>query len=140
MTLNAPKELHTLNDAILARRDCDDQVRSLRRGLSVAASSTCSATAKEYGSQAKEKDVIKYLQTHQIAVYATLVGDSSMPGLGFMDRFHLPFQMRDDVLPRYAAATGGQVDPEFRTKGIETSFSKITGRGSHPVHGWLLHA
>jgi VWFA-related protein len=34
--------------------------------------------------------------------------------------------MRDDVLPRYAGATGGQVDPEFRPKGIEASFAKIT--------------
>jgi len=34
--------------------------------------------------------------------------------------------MRDDVLPRYAAATGGQTDPEFSIKGIESSFAKIT--------------
>jgi VWFA-related protein len=125
MTLNAPKELHTLNDAILAAA-----IATTKSGRSGGVERRrvvyVLSDGKEYGSQAKEKDVIKYLQTHQIAVYATLVGDSSMPGLGFMDRFHLPFQMRDDVLPRYAAATGGQVDPEFRTKGIETSFSKIT--------------
>jgi len=125
MTFNAPKELHTLNDAILAAA-----VATTKSGRSGNVDRRrvvyVISDGKEYGSQAKEKDVIKYLQAHQIAVYSTLVGDSSMPGLGFMDRFHLPFQMRDDVLPRYAAATGGQVDPEFRTKGIETSFSKIT--------------
>ena len=125
MTFNAPKELHTLNDAILAAA-----VATTKSGRSGGVDRRrvvyVLSDGKEYGSQAKEKDVIKFLQTHQIAVYATLVGDSSMPGLGFMDRFHLPFQMRDDVLPRYAAATGGQVDPEFRTKGIEASFQKIT--------------
>ena len=34
--------------------------------------------------------------------------------------------MRDNLLSQYAAQTGGQVDPELRTKGIEESFSRIT--------------
>ena len=46
--------------------------------------------------------------------------------MGFLDRIHLPLTMRDDVLPRYAAATGGQCDPEFRPRGIENSFADIT--------------
>ena len=33
--------------------------------------------------------------------------------------------MRDNLLPVYTAATGGQTDPEFRQKGIEASFAKI---------------
>jgi VWFA-related protein len=81
---------------------------------------------KEYGSKASEKEVIQYLQRNEIAVYATLVGDSSIPGMGFLDRIHLPLTMRDDVLPRYAGATGGQCDPEFRPRGIENSFAAIT--------------
>ena len=74
---------------------------------------------KEYGSVAKQKDVIRYLQKNNVVVYATLVGDSAIPGFGFLDRIHLPLTMREDVLPKYAGATGGQVDPEFRPKGIE---------------------
>ena len=34
--------------------------------------------------------------------------------------------MRDNILPVYTDATGGQVDPEFRQKGIEQSFARLT--------------
>ena len=33
--------------------------------------------------------------------------------------------MRDNILPVYTAATGGEAYAEFRTKGIETSFQRI---------------
>ena len=121
MTFNAPREVHTLNDAILAAAVATTKTGSDRRRVVYVISD-----GKEYGSEAKQKDVIKYLQTHQIAVYATVVGDTALPGMGWMDKFHLPLQMRDDVLPQYVAATGGQIDPEFRTGGIERSFAKIT--------------
>ena len=121
MQLNAPKEFHTLNDAILeAAVDLSKTGRGRRRVIYVI------SDGKEYGSKAKFGEVVRYLQTNQIQVFATIVGDSAIPGEGFMDRFHLPFQMRDDILPRYAAATGGQTDSEFRTRGIETSFQRIT--------------
>lgn len=120
-TLNVPKELHTLNDAILEAAKATAKAGKGRRKIVYVISD-----GKEYGSTAKYKDVVKYLQANNIAVYATLVGDSSVPGLGFLDRIHLPLTMRDDILPMYTNATGGQVDPEFRTKGIENSFSKIT--------------
>jgi VWFA-related protein len=121
MTFNAPKELHTLNDAILAAAVATTKTGHDRRRVVYVISD-----GKEYGSQAKQKQVIQYLQTHQIAVYATVVGETALPGLGWVDKFHLPLQMRDDVLPQYVAATGGQIDPEFRTGGIERSFAKIT--------------
>jgi VWFA-related protein len=121
MTFNAPKEVHTLNDAILAAAVATTKAGRGRRRIVYVISD-----GKEYGSQAKEKDVIKYLQTHEISVYATVVGDTALPGMGFLDKYHLPWQMKDDVLPRYTAATGGQIDPEFRTRGIETSFARIT--------------
>jgi len=38
---------------------------------------------------------------------------------------HLPLTMRDNILPAYANATGGNFDGEFRQRGIETSFAKI---------------
>jgi VWFA-related protein len=121
MTFNAPREVHTLNDAILAAAVATTKTGQDRRRVVYVISD-----GKEYGSEAKQKDVIKYLQTHQISVYATVVGDTALPGMGWMDKFHLPLQMRDDVLPQYVAATGGQIDPEFRTGGIERSFAKIT--------------
>jgi VWFA-related protein len=121
MQLNPPKEYHALNDAILAAaRETATAAKGRRRIVYVI------SDGKEYGSKAKEKDVIKFLQTNKIELYATLVGDSAVPGLGFLDRIHLPTTMRDDELPRIAQASGGQCDPEFRLKGIEQSFAKIT--------------
>ena len=121
MTLTAPREVHTLNDAILAAGASLAKAKRGRRRIIYVISD-----GKEYGSTAKYKDVVKYLQANKIAVYATLVGDPTIPGLGFLDRIHLPFQMRDNILPLYTAATGGQTDPEFRVNGIETSFAKIS--------------
>ncbi len=114
------REYHTLNDAILtAATTVAKAGRGRRRVIYVI------SDGKEYGSTAKAKEVVRFLQTNQIAVYGTLVGDSALPGLGFLDRLHLPLQMRDDVLPYYADATGGQCDPEFRPRGIENSFAQL---------------
>jgi hypothetical protein len=68
---------------------------------------------------------MRYLQTNKIAVYGTLVGDSSLPVVGFLDRVHVPLTMRDNLLHSYVVATGGDYDAEFRQRGIETSFAKI---------------
>jgi VWFA-related protein len=117
----APREYHTLFDAVLAAAQMASTAAKGRRRIVYVISD-----GKEYGSKVKEKELIKYLQTNHVSVYGTLVGDSSIPGLGFLDRVHLPLTMRDDALPKLAAATGGQCDPEFRPKGIEASFARIT--------------
>ncbi|HLI76889.1 MAG TPA: VWA domain-containing protein [Acidobacteriaceae bacterium] len=114
------REYHTLNDAILTAAETVAKAGKGRRRVIYVISD-----GKEYGSTAKTKEVVRFLQTNQIAVYGTLVGDSAIPGLGFLDRIHLPLQMRDDVLPHYADATGGQCDPEFRPRGIQDSFAKL---------------
>jgi VWFA-related protein len=116
-----PKEFHPLFDAIFTAAQSLATVDLKRRRVLYIVSD-----GKEYGSKVKEKELIRYLQTNRISVYATLVGDSSMPGMGFLDRIHLPLTMRDDALPRITAATGGQCDPEFRPRGIENSFADIT--------------
>jgi len=117
---NVPKEVHTLNDAILAAATSLSKARKGRRRIVYVISD-----GREYGSTAKYKGVVKFLQTNKIAVYGTLVGDSALPVVGFLDRIHLPLTMRDNILPAYAAETGGNFDGEFRQKGIETSFAKI---------------
>jgi VWFA-related protein len=116
-----PKEVHTLNDAILMAAKSTTKAAKGRRRLVYVISD-----GKEYGSKAKTKDVIKYLQTNKIEVVATLVGDSSVAGMGFIDTIHLPLMMRDNILPVYTKATGGEFYADYRTKGIETSFAKIT--------------
>jgi VWFA-related protein len=120
-TLNVPKEVHTLNDAILAAATHLAKTRPGRRRIVYVISD-----GREYGSTASFKEVVKYLQQNKIAVYGTLVGDSSLPVVGFLDRIHLPLMMRDNILQAYAKETGGNFDGEFRQKGIEDSFAKIT--------------
>ena len=122
MNPQIPKEYHLLYDAMFtaAQALTRTDTKSFRRVLYVI------SDGKEYGSKVKEKELIRYLQTNKISVYATLVGNSAVPGMGFLDRIHLPLTMRDDALPRLAAATGGQCAPEWRPQGIENSFADIT--------------
>jgi len=117
---NPPKEIHTLNDAILDAAQALTKTASGRRRIIYVISD-----GKEYGSKAKFAQVVKYLNQNKIAVFGTLVGDSSLPVVGFLNRIHVPLQMRDNVLYAYTSATGGNLDPEFLRKGIETSFAKI---------------
>lgn len=118
--LNAPKETHALNDAILeAATSLSRKPIERRRVIYVI------SDGKEYGSTARTKDVVRYLNANRIEVDGTLVGDSSLPIVGFLDRIHLPLMMRDNILPVYANATGGVFDAEFRTGQIEKSFSRI---------------
>lgn len=118
--LTIPREPHTLNDAILAAATALAKTRPGRRRIIYVISN-----GNEYGSTAKYKQVLQYLQHNQIAVYGTLVGDSSLPVIGFMDKAHIPLTMRENILHTYVVDTGGDYDAEFRQKGIESSFAKI---------------
>jgi VWFA-related protein len=117
---NVPKEVHTLNDAILQAGTALARTAPGRRRIVYVISD-----GKEYGSAAKFSEVVKYLNAHKIAVFGTLVGDSALPVVGFLDRIHLPLTMRDNYLYAYAKQTGGNFDGEFRQKGIENSFANI---------------
>ncbi len=118
--ITIPKEIHTLNDAILAAaRQLSVLPKDRRRIIYVI------SDGKEYGSKATTREVIRYLQTNNIAVYATLVGESAEWGVGFIDRLHLPFTMYDNVLYKYTAATGGDLDAQTGVNGIENSYAKI---------------
>jgi VWFA-related protein len=120
MQLSAPREVHALNDAILAAATALSNRPVERRRVIYVISD-----GREYGSKAKTAQVIKYLLTNNIEVDGTLVGDSALWGLGVLDRVHLPLMMRDNNLPPFAKATGGNIDAEFRTGSIEKSFGKI---------------
>ncbi|MGA3264870.1 MAG: VWA domain-containing protein [Terracidiphilus sp.] len=118
--MTIPKEVHTLNDAILAAaKELSSRPRGRRRIIYVV------SDGKEYGSKATYKEVLRYLQTNNIAVYGTLVGDSARWGEGYVSRVHLPFTMYDNILYKYIAATGGAPDSERGTNGIEKSYAKI---------------
>jgi len=101
--ITIPKEIHTLNDAILAAaKEMASRPKDRRRIIYVV------SDGKENGSKATIKEVIHYLQTNEITVYATLVGTSAGWGEGFISRIHLPFTMYDNVLYKYIAATAGR--------------------------------
>jgi len=59
------KEIHTLNDAILAAaKELSTRPKGRRRIIYVI------SDGKEYGSKATYKEVLRYLETNKIAVYA----------------------------------------------------------------------
>ena len=118
--MSIPKEIHTLNDAILAAaKELSTRPKGRRRIIYVI------SDGKESGSKAKYSEVLKYLETNKTAVYGTLVGDSARWGEGYMSRFHVPGMMTDNILIKYAHATGGVLDSERGVDGIEKSYAKI---------------
>jgi len=133
--ITIPKEIHTLNDAILAAaQQLSTQPKQFRRLIYVI------SDGKEYGSKASWKEVVRYLETNKITVYATLVGDSARWGEGWIDRFHLPFQMYDNILYKYTLATGGDTDAEGGVNGIEKSYQKIAGEARNQYTlGYFTH-
>ena len=133
-----PKEYHPLNDAILAAAiELAKQPRGRRRILYII------SDGKEQGSKASYKQVVRFLLSNNISVYGTLVGDSAIWGLGYLDKFHLPLlpTMRDNLLPKYALATGGTLDSEVAENGMQMSFARITNsvRDQYTL-GYVSHA
>jgi VWFA-related protein len=119
--VNLPKEIHPLNDAILyAAEQLASQPRGRRRIIYVV------SDGKNVRSKASQKEVLEYLLTNNIAVYGTEVGDASLWGIGYLDRAKLPFLKPDNVLPRYALLTGGDLQAEMSENGIQTAFVQIT--------------
>jgi VWFA-related protein len=133
--ITIPKEIHTLNDGILAAaKELSSRPKGRRRIIYVV------SDGKENGSKANYRDVLHYLQTNQIAVYGTLVGDSARWGEGYVSRIHLPFTMYDNLLAKYTLATGGSLDSERGLNGIERSYGKIAeeARNQYTL-GYLSH-
>jgi VWFA-related protein len=134
-----PKDYHPLNDAILAAAtELAKQPRTNHRRIIYIISD-----GKEQGSKASYKEVVRYLLTNDISLYGTLVGDSAIWGLGYLDKKHIPLlpTMRDNLLPKYSIATGGMLDSELSENGIQRSFAKITDSvRSQYTLGYLSHA
>jgi VWFA-related protein len=118
--MTIPKEIHTLNDAILAAaKELSTRPKGRRRIIFVV------SDGAEYGSKAKYSEVLHYLQTNNIAVYGTLVGDAARWGEGRLSRIHLPFTMYDNLLVKYTIATGGTLDSEHGINNIEKSYQSL---------------
>ena len=133
--MTIPKEIHKLNDAILAAaKELSTRPKGRRRIIYVI------SDGKENGSKATFKEVLRYLQTNKIAVYGTAVGDSARWGEGYISHLHLPFTMHDNILYLYTAATGGTLDSENGLNGIEKSYAKIAEEArTQYTLGYLSH-
>lgn len=117
-----PKESHVLNDAILrAALDLAKQDRTRRKIIFVI------SDGRELGSTASYADTLKILLTNQISVYGVATDSSSLPAYKQLSKLHLPRQGYDNLLPRYASATGGEVFSEFSRPAIETAYTKTMG-------------
>ncbi|MBT9333305.1 VWA domain-containing protein [Paracidobacterium acidisoli] len=118
--LFVPREVHPLNDAILyAAEQLAAQPKGRRRVIYVI------SDGKNVRSKASYKEVVQYLLTNNISVFGTMVGDSSVWGIGYLDKMKLPLLQPENLLPRYAMATGGSVDSEFSENGIQASFARL---------------
>jgi VWFA-related protein len=115
-----PKEIHTLNDAILAAGQALERAPKGRRRVIY-----CITDGKESRSKARLPEVVHFLQTNQETVYATLVGESAVPIEGYIDKFHLPLLPYDNIIPRYTGATGGFIEKDLTTAGMQRSMARI---------------
>jgi VWFA-related protein len=115
-----PKEIHTINDAIFEAAKLLAHTEPERRRIIYVISD-----GREQGSHVSQKEVERFLLTNNIGVYGTVVGESAIWGLGYLDKVHLPLLPRNNVLPKYALATGGALDSEVSRDGIERSFQRV---------------
>lgn len=118
-----PKEAHVLNDAILrAALDLRKRDRTRRKIIFVV------SDGREYGSEASFRDVLKVLLSNEIQVKAVALDSGALPVYDKLERLHLPKQGYDEILPKYASATGGlPVYKELTQSSIEDSYAQAMG-------------
>ncbi len=76
----------------------------------------------ENGSRASYKDVLKVLQTNNVSVYGVAVDAGAIPIYNKLAKIRLPRQGYNNILPKYASATGGQIFPEFTAQALEAAY------------------
>jgi VWFA-related protein len=114
-----PKESHVLNDAILqAALDLRKRDRARRKIIFVI------SDGREFGSQASYKDVKQVLLSNEIELIAVAVDSGALPLYDKIERLHLPERGYNDILPKYAVATGGAVYAELSRNAIESAYSR----------------
>lgn len=120
--ISPPKDVRVLNDAILkAALDLGKRDRARRKILFVI------SDGREYGSKVSYSDVLKVLLSRDITVYAIGVEASAIPIYSKLQKIHLPHYGYGDILPKYAAATGGEVFTELTRDNIEVAYARATG-------------
>ena len=109
-----------LNDAILrATIDLAKRPRERRKVIFVI------SDGREDGSVASYEDVKKVLLSNEVSVYAVAVGSAAIPGYGKLEKLRLPRQGYSNILPKYAAATGGEVFTQGDKDGMERAYQSV---------------
>ncbi len=117
-----PKDVRVLNDAILrAALDLGKRDRARRKIIFII------SDGREYGSRVSYSDVLKVLLSREITVYSIAVEASAIPVYNKLEKFHLPHYGYSDILPKYSAATGGEVFTELTRDAIEVAYARATG-------------
>jgi VWFA-related protein len=112
---------HVLNDAILAAaQSLITRDRTRRRIIFVV------SDGREKGSRTSFSDVVKVLLSHNISVYAIGVGGAAEPGISQAQKIHLPGFGAGNILPKYAASTGGESFNELSQRNIESAYARVT--------------
>jgi VWFA-related protein len=139
-TINPPKEIHVLNDAIVAAAvDLRKRDRARRKVIFII------TDGREYGSNASYRDTLKVLLSTGIQVYGVAVEASAIPVYGQLQKLHVPLTGSrlgySNILPQYANATGGEIFSGFSRDAIETTYARTLGdaRNQYTL-GYLTHS
>lgn len=117
-----PKDVRVLNDAILrAALDLGKRDRARRKIIFII------SDGREYGSRVSYSDVLKVLLSREISVYAIGVEGAAIPVYNKLEKFRLPHYGYTNILPKYTAATGGEVFTELTRDNIEVAYARATG-------------
>jgi VWFA-related protein len=117
-----PRESRVLNDALLrAALDLSKQERTRRRVIFVI------SDGRELRSNASYADTLKVLLTNGISVYGIATDSSALPVYKQLSKLHLPRQGYDNLLPKYAYGTGGEVFSELSQQAIERAYASAAG-------------
>lgn len=109
-----------LNDAILrATIDLSKRPRERRKVVFVI------SDGREDGSTASYEDVKKVLLSNEVTVYAVAIDSAAIPGYGKLQKLRLPRQGYSNILPKYAAATGGEVFTKFDKDAMEKAYGAL---------------
>lgn len=116
------KEIHVLNDAILAAaQDLGKRDKARRKIIFII------SDGREYGSRAKYDDVLKVLLTNGILVYGVATEGSAIPLYSKLEKLHVPRFGYSNILPKYANATGGWLYTEFSRSAVEDTYARAFG-------------
>jgi len=111
--ISLPKEIHTLNDAILsAAKELSTRPKERRRIIYVV------SDGKEYGSKATLREVVRYLQTNKITLYCYGRGRIRGLGRGLCEPpSSALYHVRQHPVQVQTYATGGDLDSERNMNG-----------------------